>query len=27
VPESGHATDADQPETFNATLRDFLTAR
>ena len=27
VPDSGHATNADQPETFNATLRDFLTAR
>ena len=27
VPGSGHATHADQPETFNATLRDFLAAR
>jgi len=27
VPGSGHATNADQPETFNATLRDFLAAR
>jgi 3-oxoadipate enol-lactonase len=27
VPCSGHATNADQPEAFNATLRDFLAAR
>ncbi len=27
VPDSGHATNADNPDTFNATLREFLTAR
>jgi pimeloyl-ACP methyl ester carboxylesterase len=27
IPDSGHATNADQPETFNATLREFLAAR
>src|SRR5207245_1766267 len=26
VPGSGHATNADHPEAFNATLRDFLAA-
>src|SRR5436189_29543 len=26
VPGSGHATNADHPDTFNATLRDFLAA-
>ena len=27
VPGSGHATNVDQPDAFNATLRDFLAAR
>jgi len=27
VPDSGHATNADNPDAFNATLREFLTAR
>src|SRR3989441_3160358 len=27
VPGAGHATNADQPEAFNATLREFLAAR
>jgi pimeloyl-ACP methyl ester carboxylesterase len=27
VPGSGHATNADHPDAFNATLRDFLAAR
>jgi len=27
VPQSGHATNADNPAAFNATLREFLTAR
>ena len=27
VPGSGHATNADQPTAFNATLRDFILAR
>jgi 3-oxoadipate enol-lactonase len=26
VPDSGHATNADNPDAFNATLREFLTA-
>ena len=27
IPDSGHATNADNPEAFNATLREFLSAR
>src|SRR2546430_2276409 len=27
IPDSGHATNADNPDAFNATLREFLTAR
>jgi 3-oxoadipate enol-lactonase len=27
VPDSGHATNADNPDAFNATLREFLTGR
>ena len=26
IPDSGHATNADNPDAFNAMLREFLTA-